>query len=86
MPIPPTRRCLVEIDDEQCPRREAAKGKCSSHYRQWRAGEPYRPIRTYRRYDEGPGGECVPAPEPVVVAKPAPFASELRLLRDLGLR
>ena len=67
-----------------------SRGWCSSHYRLWRAGKPLdTPIRGYQRYGEGPDGTVVlaqpPAPSPTRKRK-QPFAAELALLRELGLR
>lgn len=73
---------------EGCGRRVTARGWCSTHYRWWRQGKPMdRPVRTYQRYEEGPDGSCV-----IAAIRPRrrlgrePFAKELSLLQELGLR
>lgn len=59
---------------------------CQSHRRRWLAGKPLdTPIRGYQRYEEGPDGVPVPAPRPPVRRR-KPFAKELALLAELGLR
>jgi len=61
---------------------------CQSHRRRWIAGLPLDP-RGYQRYEEGPDGVVRPvqalslAPSP---RRKPPFAKELTLLRELGLR
>jgi hypothetical protein len=44
------------------------------------------PIRGYLRYDETEGGTVQPVAKPVRVARQRPFAKELELLKELGLR
>jgi hypothetical protein len=73
-----------------CGRRVAGRGWCSSHYRRWRAGKALdTPIRGYQRYEEGPDGRGVPVvvrASSVPPRRRKPFAKELALLRELGLR
>jgi hypothetical protein len=59
----------------------------SRRRRRWQAGKPLdEPVRGYQRYDEGPDGKPVKAvPNRAVKLKP-PFAAEMRLLKELGLR
>jgi hypothetical protein len=77
-------------DGEICGRKMVGRGMCSSHYRRWRAGKPLDlPIRGYVRYDEGPDGSCEPVEvprRPVRAKREKPFAKELALLAELGLR
>ena len=71
---------------EGCGRVGRSRGWCSSHYRLWRAGKPLdTPIRGYQRYEEGPDGVPVPTPR-APVRRRKPFAKELALLAELGLR
>lgn len=75
--------------DGGCGRKVAARGMCHSHRRQWLAGKPLdTPIRAYQRYEEGPDGGCQPVaePKPVRASRGKPFAKELALLEELGLR
>jgi hypothetical protein len=74
---------------EGCERVARSGGWRSSHYRRWRAGKALdTPIRGYQRYEEGPDGKVVPirvsrAQSP---KRTPPFATEMVLLRSLGLR
>lgn len=75
--------------DGQCGRKACrqvdGKGICHSHRRHWLAGKPLdQPVRGYQRYEKGPDGvvrACVAAPR-----RRKPFAAEVKLLRELGLR
>lgn len=72
-----------------CTRRAHSRSWCTTHYRRWRAGKPLDlPIRGYVRYEEDEEGSCQPV---APVSKPVrkrerPFARELALLEELGLR
>jgi hypothetical protein len=44
------------------------------------------PIRGYVRYDEAEDGTVRPTAKPIRKARKEPFAKELALLRELGLR
>lgn len=64
------------------------RGICHSHRRAWIAGKPLdEPVRGYQRHGEGPDGGAVPIrasmPRP---RRPKPFAAEMTLLQELGLR
>jgi hypothetical protein len=80
----------VAMCKEGCGRVARSRGWCSSHYRLWRAGKPLdTPIRGYQRYEEGPDGRGVPVALRASYVPPRrrkPFAKELALLRELGLR
>lgn len=78
--------------DDRCGRKSCrlvdGKPICHSHRRAWLAGKPLdAPVRGYQRYGEGPDGAAIPvrasAPSP---RRPQPFAAEMMLLRELGLR
>jgi hypothetical protein len=72
--------------DGRCGRKIAGRGMCHSHRRRWLAGKPlHTPSRGYQRYEEGPDGVPVPAPR-APVRRRKPFAKELALLAELGLR
>lgn len=72
--------------DGKCGRKIAARGMCHSHRRAWLAGKPLdKPVRGYQRYAEGPDGKPVKA-VPNRAMRRKPFAAELALLRELGLR
>lgn len=73
--------------DGQCGRKAVARGMCSSHRRCWLAGKPLdTPIRGYQRYQEGPDGRPVKAVSNRAAMRKPPFAAELALLKELGLR
>ena len=79
-------KCRVDV----CGRKSVGRGMCSSHYRRWRAGKPLDlPIRGYVRYEEAEDGSCQPVAavsKQVRAARERPFARELALLEELGLR
>ena len=57
-----------------CGRVARSRGMCSSHYRRWNAGKPLdTPIRGYQRYEEGPDGNCRPAPTRPVRREPSRY-------------
>lgn len=61
--------------EENCGRRARSRGWCSTHYRRHMAGLPIdAPIRPYKRR------------RPHARRREQPFAKELELLRELGLR
>jgi hypothetical protein len=76
--------------DGKCGRKIVGRGMCSSHYRRWRQGKPLDlPVRTYVRYEEAEDGSCqlvAAVLKPVRAAREKPFAGELALLEELGLR
>lgn len=76
--------------DGDCGRKAVARGMCHSHRRMWLAGKPLdAPVRGYQKYGEGPDGKVVPVPiRPSGAPSPKrkPFAAEMMLLRELGLR
>ena len=77
-------KCCKQTD---CDRRATSRGLCTSHYRRWREGRLDSPIRPYVRYDDGDEG--IPRPVAKPIRRPRrepPFAKELALLRELGLR
>ncbi len=77
-------RCCRQTD---CDRRAHSRDLCTSHYRRWREGRLDSPIRPYVRYDDADGG--IPRPVAQPIRRPRrepPFAKELALLRELGLR
>jgi hypothetical protein len=81
----------MSCKQDDCTRRAHSRGWCTTHYRRWRAGKPLddQPIRGYVRYEEGPDGGCQPVadkPKPVRASRGKPFAKELALLEELGLR
>lgn len=76
--------------DGQCGRKSCrqvdGRGICHSHRRHWLAGKPLdQPVRGYQRYENGPDGvvRAVSAPPP---RRRKPFETEMKLLRELGLR
>jgi hypothetical protein len=69
-----------------CNRRAHSRGWCTSHYRRWREGRLGSPIRPYVRYDDPDEGIPRPLAKPSRRARKQPFAKELALLRELGLR
>jgi hypothetical protein len=70
-----------------CNRRVHSRGWCTTHYRRWRAGQDMdAPVRGYVRYDEVENGNVRPVTTPIRRARKDPFAEELELLRELGLR
>jgi hypothetical protein len=79
-----TMRCK----QTDCNRRAHSRGMCTTHYRRWRAGQDLdSPIRGYVRYDDAEDGIPRPAVKPIRrVRREPPFAKELALLRELGLR
>jgi hypothetical protein len=77
----------MRCKQNECTRRAHRSGWCTTHYRRWRSGQPMdAPIRGYLRYDETEGGTVQPVAKPVRVARQRPFAKELELLKELGLR
>jgi hypothetical protein len=76
--------------DGNCGRPAVARGMCHSHRRMWLAGKPLdAPVRAYQRYEEGPDGKVAPVPIRASRApspRRKPFAAEMMLLRELGLR
>ena len=72
--------------DGKCGRKVVARGMCSSHRRRWLTGKPLdSPVRGYQRYEEGPDGK-VRASVALSPRRKPPFAAEMMLLRELGLR
>jgi hypothetical protein len=70
-----------------CNRRVHSRGWCTTHYRRWRSGQDLgSPIRGCVRCDEGVDGVVRPIPTPIRSERKHPFAKELELLRELGLR
>jgi hypothetical protein len=70
-----------------CGRKTVVRDMCMTHYRRWRAGKPLdTPVRGYRRYEEGPDGDCFPVTTRPVKPQREVFARERPLLRELGLR
>lgn len=60
---------------DDCGRRARSRGFCTTHYRRYMAGEPMDdPVRPYTRR------------RPRTRRREPPFAKELELLRELGLR
>lgn len=74
----------------ECDRRAHSRDWCSTHYGRWRAGKPLdSPIRGYVRYEEAEDGTVQPVAalsSPRRVGREKPFARELALLKELGLR
>lgn len=65
----------MTCNQEDCGRRARSRGYCTTHYRRLMAGEPMdEPIRPYKRRRPRPR------------RREHPFAKELELLREMGLR
>ncbi len=71
-----------------CNRRAYTSGWCSTHYRRLRSSQPMdAPIRGYVRHVETKDGTVRPTAKPIRrPRREPPFAKELALLRELGLR
>lgn len=70
-----------------CNRRAHSRGWCTTHYRRWRSGQDMdAPIRGYVRYDDAEDGVVKPLAKPIRRVRRQPFAKELALLKELGLR
>jgi hypothetical protein len=77
----------MRCKQDDCTRRAHTSGWCTTHYRRLRNGQPMdAPIRRYVRYDQAEDGIVRPAAKPIRRARREPFAKELALLRELGLR
>lgn len=65
----------MNCKEEECDRKAHSRGWCTSHYRRHRTGQPMGdPIRAYSRRRRR------------TCRRVHPFAKELALLRELGLR
>lgn len=70
-----------------CQRRAHSRGWCTTHYRRWRGGHDMdAPIRGYVRYDEAGDGVVHAPARTIRRTGKHPFAKELALLKELGLR